>query len=881
LGTVSSRAGACLLALVGLGAVEAGTAAADEGPGPLPPPIVRPVRRPTPSPAPGPALPGAFPAPAPDGAAEDGPPERPGTPSDDEGAPELPTAPPPRPAGAPEPKPGDFVFEIERPGGLLHRMDEEPGVAILGMIGNPRLHATAYVRKDGGRVPDVSIKANTIVVAVDLEKVPSLESFQGLGIGAPSDEAKPKKQERPASPASLFQEAVLWIYAEGAAELEFGDVVFRADRLYLEPRTYRGLLVEPRLTAHVQGRDLVPGQRLPVHVRARRGRMVAKGLTVFDDADLTTSLADDRIELRVRRVTVEDYAEAEEAAAAADESNLLGYRSFRTQRLRVESVVTRAERVPIFYWPNATLGPAGGESFPVRIRRLKAGRRTSLGWYGILGVGGDLGPEDDPLAEWMVILSGYTKRGPAGGLELEWNRRGVTGQLVTWGIYDNDPEDRNGFVAPAPFRWRTLFENRWAIARDWTLDTEFAQFSDAGVNREYFEREDLEHKDYETYGRLLWTPGNAAFTLVGKAHVRDFVTETTEEPQASAWIASVPIVEPAHRGGLAFDVTSVSKAGRMARRFADGVLQSDYEAVRLATATLVHGAVDVADVRLTGWAGPSAAWYGERTDGGPDVTRAALLAGVRANLQMWRVYPAQGGPFRLDGLRHVVDWDLLYGGRYFDTRDVDEVPFFDRVEQDEVSAGILRVRNRLQTHDRGGAIRPVLDLEVAGKWFPDGRNAYGVETPAEIDFVLRSNPRPDVYVGGEGTFDVGDGRFRDGWLGVGTRPADNLAFFTGIRWVQDAYFAPVLDLWWRWSEKYGLRFYESYDFRGDENTMRLVFRRYSLDHVLEFGFTAVDADDVSLELSVAPAIGGRPPDWSGLREQPDLDPWRAFPGARP
>jgi hypothetical protein len=320
----------------------------------------------------------------------------------------------------------------------------------------------------------------------------------------------------------------------------------------------------------------------------------------------------------------------------------------------------------------------------------------------------------------------------------------------------------------------------------------------------------------------------------------------------------------------------------MARRHADGVLASDYEAVRLATDTLLHAAADAGDLRLTAWAGPSASHHFERTDGGPDVTRTALLAGARANLQAWRVYPARGGPFQLDGLRHVVDTDLSYGGRFFDSKDPRDVPFFDRLEaQEEVTAVVLRVRNRLQTRECGAGLRAVLDLEVAGKYYPQERNPYGQRTPAEVDVILRSQPRRNVFVGGEATYDFEPGGFREGWLGVGVRPFPEVAAFSGIRWVRHAYFAPVLDVSWRWSEKYGLRFYESYDFEEDRNTMRLVLRRYSLDHVVEFGFGLQGHDDFSLELQFSPAIGGRIPSWSGLQEQPDLDPWRAFPGTRP
>ena len=843
-------------------------------PASLPPPVIRGLRRGRPLEP----LPLGVPGPGP-GEPRTGA----GTPAGPRAAGELVAAPvrPPRPQGATQPRPEDLLFEVERPGGVLKRYPQGDGSALYVMVGNPRLFGQAHRRADGKQVEALSIKASTFVAWVDERALPEFSRLSIPGAATPGAGGPTEKSAPSDGPvAQLFEDAVLGIYAEGAVEVIYGTIIFRAEALYLEPRTFKGLLLEASFDGRLTGKGLEQ-QGVPVHVRAPRVRLVAKGLMVFDDAEVSTNRADDRILLRVRSLTVEQMEEEGRAALAPESPALLGFRSLETQRFRARDIRVRGERVPLGYLPYASFGTQQREPFPMTLKRADAGNRSSLGVYGFLGLGGDIGPEADPWLEWIVDLGGYTKRGGAGGVELAWRRPRSVGTVQGWGVFFDQGEDRTGYdPAGEPLRGRLIAESRTQLAQDLLFDAEFATFTDRGFDQEFFERENLTHKDRESYGRLLYRRPSFAGTLTGKWHEREFVTETVEAPQAALWVGSVPLLTPTSRGGLGVDLTSVSGLGRLGRRFDRALPTASYDALRADTDTRLNAGVDVGDLRLSGFAGVSADSYQERSDGAQDLTRTALLAGLQANLQLQRVFPGRGGVFELDGLRHVADVDALLFGRFFDSANPTDVPFFDEREQQEQRTQVtLRARNRLQT--RRGSDRPprdLLDLETSFSYYVVDVAPYLQDNPWSFDWALRGEPKADgrLIVGAEGWVD-GDVGLRVLTAAVGYRPIERLDLAVAYRYLKDEAAAPLVSASWRWSERYEVRVTESFNFRDERNFFRIIFRRFSQDHIWSFGVSLRDADDVGFALDFRPIIGGATGATPSVFEsEVDLDPLGVF-----
>ncbi len=793
------------------------------------------------------------------------------------------------PAAPPSPPPGGTAGgrgkkQIGLEAGRVTPFATEDGTLAVVLLGNPRITG-----RDG-----LSIKAHTIVAWIDPEKAPELKDLFGApeggqpgdGAGAGPEGAEGGASKPGAGTASsasssssssssssvaerpVVPEALVAVYAEGAVELVTGEKRFRAWALYLDARTNRALLIEPRYETELPVKDL--RAPVPIHVRARRARIVAAGTAVFDRAELSTSRATDRIELQVRTLTIEEYGKA-----ASGEPLFLGFRTTAlSQRFRVEGMVVRGERLPLVYWPEAAFG---GEEigalreFPVRIRRVTAGSRSSLGRYGFLGIGGVFGPERHPWLDVTVDVGGYTKRGPAAGLDAKWTQPTggavpMRGRLQAFYVDDGTGDDRSGQDAPVEDRWIYKLENRLEIAPRLRLDVEANDFSDRGVNREFFESDERNHRDRETYARLRWMRGGAGATLVGKARLRPFVTETTEEPQGAFWSESVPLF-PGAAGLPGVDLSTRARAGRLARRFDEALPDEEYEAFRTDVEERLYAPFDVGDVRVSPFAGGRWTGYTDRTDGGPDVSRTALEAGIRGNLQLHRDYAAYGGPLGLDGVRHVIDLDAGVVARFEDSHDPDDVPFFDLIDaEEERTEWTFQVRSRLDTRralpgGRAGNVT-VVDAAVRLSLWDDDVGPYGQRAPGELKATVAAELLPGIlFTRGEAVWGFDPSTLDRASVGVSYSPVEWFSVAGGIRHVRDEARAVWFDGYLRWSDKWASRVSAIHDFlEGDRNqTLRVSLLRHSPDHVIEVGVTVRHGgEDVGFYVDFEPAIGGSP-----------------------
>ena len=107
--------------------------------------------------------------------------------------------------------------------------------------------------------------------------------------------------------------------------------------------------------------------------------------------------------------------------------------------------------------------------------------------------------------------------------------------------------------------------------------------------------------------------------------------------------------------------------------------------------------------------------------------------------------------------------------------------------------------------------------------------------------------------------------------------SSDLTLSLGFRFIRDESAAPILDTTWRFSEKYSVNMLESYDFRQNSNRLRILFNRWSPDHVWSFGVSIRDAgDDFGIELTLHPSLGGVGAP-TAFEDVPGLDPLGAFP----
>jgi len=758
--------------------------------------------------------------------------------------------------------------------GQVGTFDGSDGTRAYVMVGNPVIRGEDFV-----------VKAESIVAWIDESKAGGL-GFDGIlpgekgegGGGGGRLTAAPSRAPAPSGGAvSVLPEALVAIYAVGAVDLTTGDIAFRASELYLNARQNRALLIEPRLdttTAVGAGASTDPTQKaVPVHVRARTFRTLTEGFAVFERGDVATSRANDRVALEVAVLTMEEFAQA-----SAGKPTVLGFHTAGSQRYTGRSIVGRAERVPLFLIPQASFGGSGLSEFPVRVRQVTTGSRSSLGRYALVGVGARRELGRDAFVDWTAVLGGYTKRGFAAGGELAWKELDadraraprVAGRLEMFGLNDRSGEDRDGYRAGEGLRGKLEAENRWEATRSLRLDTELALFSDRGFNREFFESDERTHKDRETYARLRWLEGGTAATLTAGLHVRDFRTETVEQPALALWSESLPLGETTGPLRLAFDLSSAATVGRLVRRIDEDLGREGYEALRADVRERVYAPFDVGDVRISPFVGLAWSGWFERTDGGDDLANTALETGVRANLELHRDFALAGGPWRLDGLRHVVELDVGAYARGFSAYDRGDPPVFDRVEVVEDRTDLfVEVRNRFETRrvtgdrfvGREARNATIADLRVRGAFWPGEVGPYGRRGPGEIETWGMAEITPDsTWIRGESAIELGDATLRHASIGVQYAPSDELSVATGMRFVRNEIFAPWFEVFDRWNEKWGTRIsgIRDFDSRAGAN-LKLSILRFSDDHLIELGASIRDdGRDAGVFVSFHPAIGGTP-----------------------
>lgn len=757
--------------------------------------------------------------------------------------------------------------------GRIAKLDVDAGSFAYVMTGNPRIVGE-----------DFSIRAQTIVVWLDKTDAPDLGGglldlapVEPAGTPATAAGTRPRGKATVlggGAAGSAIPKALLGIYAEGAVELVSGELSFRADALYVDPRTSRALLIEPRF----ESRLAVKGapDPVPVFVRAQEARIVAPGVAVFQTAEVTTSRANDRVLLNIASLRVEEF-EDEKAKGPL----LMGFRTLGSQRFTGQGIEGRAEGVPVFAWNEATFGSKGMRDFPLRLRGVTAGGRSSFGRYAMVALGSQ-GPRggDDPWYDWTVAVGGYTKRGPALGGDLKWDRRSATGgpsrvqgRLQTFGIVDLGGEDRTGFRPADVPRAEVLFENRWDPAPAWRVDAEANAFSDRGIHREFFETDERNHKERETYGRVRWREGGTAATATAGVHAREFATESLGQPELALWSESRPLT--AAGSPVALDLSSAATASRMARRFDADLLEPGYEATRIDVTERLFAPFGVGDVRISPFVGARITSYTDRTDGGDDVTRSALETGIRANLQLSRDWDLVGGHWRLDGLRHVIDLDAGVTSRLLDDVRPEDVPYFDRVDAEEDRTEVfLEVRNRLETrrtvvvgHDGGRAnVRrangTLLDLRVRAAFWPDDVGPYGRRGPGQVESWLEAELVPGrAWLRSQSLTSFESSVVERFSTGVQWNPRDDLQTAAGFRLVNDQVLAPWYDAYWHWNEKWGIHVSGIHNLEwAPTSSIKAALLRFSSDHVFEIGVSLRNSDDLGIFVNFQPAIGGSPVD---------------------
>ena len=686
-------------------------------------------------------------------------------------------------AQKPEPKvKPKFSFRAEDVG-----ITEEDGRRILTATGRMYL---AYGTPGTGSYLEVN--ADSAVLFVRAVGEPG-----GAGTGAPG---AGRLGSRTAETAGQGQLAALGlkdaepeaVYLEGDIVLAQGRNVIRADRLYYDFVHQRALILDAIVRTSLTERNL------PLYLRAQEIRQLSPQQYAATDALITTSeFYTPHYHVGARHIELADRTAPDPTGAR---------QGVRAGRFRIRDATLNVAGYPIAYWPYIY---GDIDTSETSIRGLRSGYSDEFGFevetdWDIFNL---LGLERKEGFEPTLSLDSFTERGPALGVDAEYEQDRYLGLLRSYLIWD-EGEDTLGRErqdrAYRGARGRLLWRHRQFLEDDWQVSLELSYLSDRNFLEEFFEREfDLE-KEQETLLYLKKQTDNWALTGLAQARVLDFYTQTEHLPELTfRWIG-----EPVGSVGTLF---SENRAGIARLRGADqsffelwhyGRQPSSGSTARLDSRQEVEFPLDWGPVRLVPFCTVrGSGWDSSRSGGG--LWRAYAVGGVRASTYLSRVYPdVESELWDVHGLRHVIKPSALLWAAGTN-HDADELhPLTYGVETvDEVDGATVAVRQRWQTK-RGEAdnqrVVDVLTIDLSASVFNDSHVGAGAIGYTSITRPENSIPRNHVdaatiwrvndrtAVLSEANYDLDDGELDLFNLSVAVERPPRLGYLVGYRFIKES-----------------------------------------------------------------------------------------------
>ena len=443
-------------------------------------------------------------------------------------------------------------------------------------------------------------------------------------------------------------EGVSEVYVAGDVLLREGQRTIRATELYYDLQNKRGLARNAVLRTFDASRDI------PVYVRAKELRQLGESRFEADDISLTTSeFWTPQISARASKVRVIDTIKDADAGGETRDSDY----SAHMKDVRFKYYGTTLLRLPSMR--SNLLSPA------MPMKSIRVGRDSTFGasvetqWF----LGRILGLYEPEGTDSTLFLDYYDKRGPGGGVAVEYERENYFGRVLGYAI-DDHGEDRLGRTrknveVPDELRGRFALQHRQFLPDDWQLTTEASYLSDKNFLEQFYREEFYAGKEQETLLHAKRIVDNRALAFLGKMRINDFQDEMEELPSA----------EYHWTGQSFFDDRLVffsdSQASRLRYRFGEGRRgePDDFFAFgqtrNEVDMPLALGASKVVPfVAGTFGYDDGAGFQKELNEPSFESEDAVGIgeAGVRMSTQpFWRVYPeVESELWDLHGLRHTI-----------------------------------------------------------------------------------------------------------------------------------------------------------------------------------------------------------------------------------
>jgi len=295
------------------------------------------------------------------------------------------------------------------------------------------------------------------------------------------------------------------VYLEDNVIATDGDYTLRGPRIFYDLNTNQAVVLEAVFfTWDVK-------KQVPLYVRADKIRQHSLSQWSAKNARLSTSeFYEPHFSIGADSLTV-----------TQDESP----DGQSTHRFDAEGMRLNAGNASLFYWPSAS-----GEAGDTPLRRVQVGGSSRRGVE--IETAWDLFnliDKDKPDGvDASLLVDGYTQRGPAVGINMDYDVDKAFGELESYYLYDDgedEPGGRDEVDPQTKHRARILWRHRHQLPDDWEATAEFAYLSDPNFLEEFFSEDAYASKEYETLLYLKQQRDDWAFTFLGKYDLHDFVPQ--------------------------------------------------------------------------------------------------------------------------------------------------------------------------------------------------------------------------------------------------------------------------------------------------------------------------------------------------------------------
>lgn len=736
---------------------------------------------------------------------------------------------------------GIYVIQSAEPGGEATELRATNAVVFLKQAGMKRRTA---------KTPDT--KPSPEQRQEQFEKLPTEEEAAG---------------QLTAQDQAAMNQYVSAAYLEGDVVLSRGHRQIRADRIYYDFEQGKAIIDD------LVASTVVPSRNLSIYIRAKRARQLSERQYVATAAKISTSeFYTPSYHVGATTVYFEDRTERTETG------ELVG---LAAGKFRAYNATFNVQGVPILYWPYLRGDFKQSET---ALKRIRTSYDTEFGITGqtrwhlfpLLGL-------DEPEGtDGTLRLDYYGERGPAAGVDVDYERDTYFGLLRSYWLRDTGEDQLGGLRGdvkpPHKNRGRFLVRHRHYLPNEWELTLEASYLSDRHFLEEFFRSEFDEGKEQETLLYVKKPLGDdTIFSLIGKARINDFLTQTEYLPEGRLDILGKSFFD----GQLTW--YSENRFGAVRRRVDNDIpnwwfwlsprLDDTDTVFRADSRQEIEIPFDLDPLKLVAFASlRGTAWDDSPFDRG-GLERVYATYGLRGSLYQWKVFDSvESRMFDLHQLRHIMREDFTVWASHTNVGSQELTPFDQALEiLDEVDGFTLGWRHRLQTKRGGpGHWRTVdwLTLDLEAGIFNDVRTTDARNrTRGQVFSFKPENSITSNYASLQSIWrvsdttallydaivDVNDGRIGSSGLGLHIDRDPRLSWFLGHRFI-GLTDSNLLGFGanYRLNKKYTLAIHEQFDLDRGRNadiavTILRRMPRWYLAITLEFD-QIENVDSVSISI---------------------------------